>query len=115
MKKIRIDLFDIDIVFCKNKKKYIEAMEKTNVKNIPLFDYKGMTIQLDNDNGSLNSIVVVVDSHNSKIDYLDTLVHELSHATTLVMNYYAIDNDEFRSYLIGYLFKESYKYIKEKQ
>lgn len=114
MKKIRIDLFGIDIIFCKNKKQYIEAMKKTNVKDIPLFDCKGITIQLGNDNGSLNSIVVAIDSEVNEIDYLDTLVHELSHATTLVMNYYVIDNDEFRSYMIGYLFKEAYKYIKEK-
>ena len=35
------------------------------------------------------------------------LVHELSHAVTDIMRFHGFDCDEFRSYLLGYIYEQS--------
>ena len=56
-------------------------------------------------------IVIIVDETLSKFEELDTIIHESSHATTMIMNYFQIEDDEFRSYLLGYICNKIFKYI----
>jgi hypothetical protein len=48
------------------------------------------------------------------ISKLEILVHEANHATTNVLKFRGIEDDETRSYLIQYIFRNCYKLLKGK-
>jgi len=45
------------------------------------------------------------------IGFKSTIVHELSHIVTFIMDKYGFVCDEFRSYLLGYLYEKCMVWI----
>lgn len=111
MQWIKIDVFNIDIVFCKNIKEYNKLIKMKKIVNYPKFESRGLTIQFDNENDKMEMITIIVDETLEKYNFIDTLVHECSHAISMIMNFFNISDDEFRSYYLGFITKEIYKNI----
>lgn len=112
MEWIKIDLFNINIAFCRNDKEYKKLIKSKNLENTPLFNSRGLTIRFDNELEKMELIVILVDETLSEFEEQDTIIRESSHATAMIMDYFQIKDDEFRSYLFGYMCNRIFKYIK---
>lgn len=111
MEWIKIDLFNINIAFCRNDKEYKKLIKTNKLENTPLFNFRGLTIRFDDELEKMELIVILIDETLGEFEELDTIVHESSHATTMIMDYFQIKDDEFRSYLLGYICNRIFKYI----
>ena len=99
MEWIKIDLFNINIAFCRNDKEYKKLIKSKNLENTPLFNSRGLTIRFDNELEKMELIVILVDETLIEFEEQDTIIRESSHATAMIMDYFQIKDDEFRSYL----------------
>ena len=111
MQWIKIDLLSVEIAFCRNDKDYKKLIKTKKLENTPSFDSRGLTIRFDDESNKMELIVILVDETLGRFEELDTIVHESSHATTMIMKYFEIEDDEFRSYLLGYICNKIHKYI----
>lgn len=111
--KIKEHLTNTDIYICYGNEDYLKKCKKENFYNPPLLS-GGIAIELIyQDNQSLNCYVVgLSDNNHSDIYQLKgTIVHELSHIVTYIMNRHGFNDDEFRSYLLGYLYEKTMIWI----
>lgn len=115
MKKIKLKIFNIDIIFCKNNKEYLKLMKTEKIKKMPPFESRGLTVRFDNEHDKMELIVIIVDETLNEFEFIDTMVHESSHAVSIIMEYFKIKDDEYRSYYLGHICKEIYKHIKKKK
>lgn len=111
MQWIKIDLLNVEIAFCRNNKEYQKVIKTNKLEKTPLFNSRGLTIRFDDELNKMSLIVIIVDETLDTIEELDTIVHEASHATTMIMKYFKIKDDEFRSYLLGYICNKIYKHL----
>ena len=113
MKIIKLKMFDIDIAFCKNNKEYLKLMKQKKIKHKYNFNSRGLTIRFDNEYEKMELIVIIIDETLKKFEFIDTMVHESSHAVSMIMEYFEIKDDEFRSYQLGYICNKIYRHIKK--
>lgn len=58
------------------------------------------------------SIVCIGEAENNQ-QFLDTIVHELKHVQSHICEFYGVEEDsEEAAYLIGYMIRKMYKFIK---
>ena len=114
MEWIKIDLFNINIAFCRNDKEYKKLIKTNKLENAPLFNSRGLTIRFDDELEKMGLIVILVDETLGEFEELDTIIHESSNATTMIMKYFQIEDDEFRGYLLRYMGDRIFRYINNK-
>ena len=100
---IGLNMLDADVHFVYGHKKYRKFVKKTYGvdSDIP---FSGATLMLT-DKGSFN-IVVGVKKIKNIVQLKGIIIHELSHAVSELMNHYGLVDDEFRSYLLQYMYQE---------
>jgi hypothetical protein len=113
--KIKEHLTNTDIYVCYGNDEYLKQCKKQRFNNPPILK-GGIALELFYaETGSLNCYLIGLnyENHSNSIQLKGTLVHELSHVTTLMMNLYKIEDDEFRSYLLGYLYEKVSPWLDE--
>jgi len=73
------------------------------------------SVYLDNTTGVHSIVIAVVKSRRFENDlaFKSIIMHEISHATTYAMERMRIKDDEFRSYLLQWLYKEIMPFIEK--
>lgn len=104
---IKIDMIEAEVELVLSKKQLKKTIKKHGI-SFNLDDYVSL------DGVCLfegEKILVYVDGKQDRARRLRILVHELSHATTAIMDARDIRCDETRSYLLDYMFNEFLEYI----
>ena len=107
--KTKEHLTNTDIYICFENGDYLKKCKKENFYNPPLLS-GGIAIELIyQDTQSLNCYVVGLNDniHTDIYQLKGTIVHELSHVVTFIMNRYGFIDDEFRSYLLADLYEKT--------
>lgn len=97
--KIKEHLTNTYIYVCYGNDEYLKVAKRLGYKD-PHTLGGGLTIDF-----RTYQIVVVADNYKNKICAKSCMVHELSHSTNFIMEYNNINDDEFRSCLIAYLYE----------
>ena len=105
--KIKEHLTNTDIYVCYGNDEYLKVAKKLKYKN-PHTLGAGLTVSFDK-----YHIVVVADDFKNKICCKSCMVHELNHSTSFIMDYHNINDDEFRSCLIAYLYEKVMPWLDE--
>lgn len=99
--KIYEHLTNTDIYICYGNDEYLKVAKKLKYKD-PHPLGAGLTVSLSN-----GYIIVVKDTYKNPLYAKSTLVHEMSHCTNFIMNHHQIEDDEFRSLCMGYLYEKT--------
>lgn len=97
--KIKEHLTATYIYVCYGNEEYLKVSKKLGYKD-PHKLGAGLTIDFNT-----YQIIVIADNFNEKLYAKSTMLHELSHSTSFIMEYNNISDDEFRSCLIAYLYE----------
>lgn len=109
--KIKEHLTNTDIYVCYGNDEYKRLSSKLRLRVEPL-DTNGIAHEfLFINGGGLCCYFVGINENRSKLETQTTLVHELSHIVSYFMKYYGFEDDEFRSYLLGYLYEKCMVWI----
>lgn len=110
--KIKEHLTNTDIYVCYGNEEYKRLSTKLKLSVEPL-DTNGIAHEFLYVSGGLCCYFIGLNDAENKIQLQTTLVHELSHIVTYFMKYYQLTDDEFRSYLLGYLYEKSIVWLDE--
>ena len=103
--KIHEDLTDTDIHICYGNEEYLKVAKKLKYKE-PYPLGAGLTVSLSN-----GYIIAVKDNFKKTLFAKSTLVHEISHCTNFIMVYHQIEDDEFRSLCMGFLYEKTMEWF----
>lgn len=100
IKEIELGFVPSDITFVYGRKNYYKLLKKLRV-DVPL-DGSGVAISLETNQGHL----VLVGMEEIPDTYVEKsiIVHEISHAVSLIMETHGFECDEFRSYLLQHIY-----------
>ena len=109
-KEVTLDFLDAPVIFTYGKKSYSKYL-KGIYKIDKSFNHSGVATELQSDTHYSN----VIGLKKSKCIYTlkSIMVHEISHVVTHIINRFNIQDDEFRSYLNQYLYKEGIFFIED--
>lgn len=107
--KIKEQLTNTTIYICYGNEAYVSMNKKLNVSNMLPLNCNGRANEITYlDDNSLNCYLIGInDNHKNIYQVKATIVHELSHIVTYIMKYYGFDDDEFRSYLLTFLYEKT--------
>lgn len=107
--KIKEHLTNTDIYICYGNEDYQKIQKKLNIGQKQELLSNGYASEITyKDDNSLNCYLVGINDNTKNIYHIkSTITHELSHIVTYMMNRYNIQDDEFRSYLLGYLYEKT--------
>lgn len=127
IKKFELPIYPQNVVFVySNDYKLVyefakqEGFDEDDLKDLNTPSYSGMHMELedDNDSGIVYRYIIVIKS-KSKYNTIDTIAHEITHASFEILNTVGIKfnkkNEEAYAYLIGYLNREFHKFIDGKE
>lgn len=104
--KIKEHLTNTDIYVCYGNDEYQKVAKALKLEVEPL-DSNGMAHEfLFVEGGGLCCYFVGINDNRTKVETQTTLVHELSHIISYLMKYFGFIDDEFRSYLLAYLYEK---------
>lgn len=104
--KIVEELTNTPIYFCYGEETYNKRIYKED-KDIELgLKSKGVCWLLKN-----GSICIGVKDTGTILDLHCTVVHELSHAVTFLIDTYGFEGDEFRSYCLALLYRKAIDFL----
>ena len=109
--KIKEHLTNADIYICYGKESYNLIQKKLNIVNKKELDKNGFADEIQFDSGYVCYIVSVNDNTENILHIKSTIVHELSHIVSYIMDRFGFECDEFRSYLLSYLYEYSMVFI----
>lgn len=109
--KIKEHLTNTDIYICYGKESYNLIQKKLNIVNKKELDKNGFADEIQFDSGYVCYIVSVNDNTENILHIKSTIVHELSHIVSYIMDRFGFECDEFRSYLLSYLYEYSMVFI----
>lgn len=110
--KLQHQLTQTDIVVCYGKKSYAKAMKHLTGETHKLLDPGVMTTTRMNDSGKLG-IVIGLQKRTDIYALKGTLVHELSHAVSAIMEEHGMVDDEVRSYMLQWMYMETVQELDE--
>lgn len=99
-------LTQIPITFCYTNKAYTKYIKKFHKLDNEYIEYGGVCIRLERDNTGKSHIVIGVNKYDDIYVLKAMLVHEFSHCVTMLMEYSKINDDEYRSYTLQWLYLE---------
>lgn len=103
---IEHQLTQIPITFCLTDKSYSKyLMKEHNIKDCHI-EFGGCCTTLTMDRDNKLHIVIGIKYIENVYSLKAMLVHELNHATTKLMNFSMIEDDEYRSYTLQWLYLE---------
>jgi len=103
---IEHQLTQIPITFCYNEKTYKKYLKKEfNLKN-QYIQFGAVCTEIEHKTTHKWALVIGIKENKDIYVYKALLVHELSHAVTKLMLYSNIDDDEYRSYTLQWLYLE---------
>ena len=106
--KIYEHLTNTDIYICYGNEEYQKIQKKLNIGNKIELKCNGYASRIDSDNGNFICYLVGINDNTDNVYWLkSTIVHELSHIVTFIMEKYGFVCDEYRSYLLGYLYEKT--------
>ena len=111
--KITEQLTNTDIYICFGNKSYLKLGKKLNVKDLPTLNCNGLCNELTYiEDSSLNCYLIGINDNSKNIyEIKSTIVHELNHVVTYIIKRYGFKGDEFRSYLLAFLYEKSMVWI----
>ena len=99
--KLTIDMLPtVNIVFIYGKKKYERYLQNYGIKMTMTAEVTELT------NSSGQDLVIGTRKLKDPVRLKAMIVHEISHAVTFIMERHGINDDEFRSYAMQYIYKE---------
>ena len=105
--KIKEHLTNTNIYVCYGNDEYQKIQKKLNISNKIELKHNGYASRIDTDNGNFVCYLVGINDNTDNAYWIkSTIVHELSHIVTFIMEKYGFVCDEFRSYLLGYLYEK---------
>lgn len=107
--KIKEHLTNTPIYICYGNEDYQKMQKKLNIGNKIELVCNGYASEITfKDNNLLNCYLVGINNNTNNIYHIkSTIVHELSHVVTYIMNRYGFIDDEFRSYLLANLYEKT--------
>lgn len=107
--KIKEHLTNTDIYVCYGNDDYQKIQKKLNIVQKQELLSNGYASEITyRDSKTLNCYLVGINNNAKNIYHLkSTIVHELSHIVSYMMKWYNIEDDEFRSYLLAYLYEKT--------
>ncbi|AIT09092.1 hypothetical protein LO80_03310 [Candidatus Francisella endociliophora] len=105
-KHIKFEITNHDIYFCYGFKNFKKVQKKLGF-NYDVSKYGGATAF----NEETKQIVIGVDKYDDIYEVKALIVHELSHCVTVIMESMDSNCDEFRSYVLQWLYIEIMKYF----
>lgn len=111
--KLKEHLTNTDIYICYGNEDYQKIQKKLNIGNKIELVSNGYASEItDVDTNALNCYLVGINDNTNNFYWIkSTIVHELSHIVTYIMNRHGFNDDEFRSYLLGYLYEKTMIWI----
>lgn len=97
-------LTQIPITFCYTNKAYKKFLKKVHGIKDENINYGGVCTRLEREGKT--HLVIGINSHDDVYVLKGMLVHELSHCVTMLMTYSDINDDEYRSYTLHWLYLE---------
>ena len=112
--RTQIDLFGTPVIVCLGAKAFKRVIKKEHgVKDgTEILDSAGKYVALEHPDYPL-TLVIGIDSTQDLLGVERTLVHELSHAVTQIMEYFGVVCDETRSYMLDYLYGASIEWLRK--
>ena len=112
--RTQIDLFGTPVIVCFGAKAFKRVIKKEHgVKDgTELLDSIGKYVTLTHPDSPLTLVIGIKDIPNM-LEIERTLVHELSHAVTQIMEYFGVVCDETRSYMLDYLYGASIEWLRK--
>ena len=112
--RTQIDLFGAPVVICFGAKAFKKVVKKEyGVKDgTEILDSAGKYVALEHPEHPL-TLVIGIDSTQDLLGIERTLVHELSHVVTQIMEYFGVVCDETRSYMLDYLYGASIEWLRK--
>jgi len=103
-KKVNIQLVDVDVVMFLSRDDYHKYLHKKGVYDVEMHS-DGVCTSLAK--GTKFKLVIGIEVGKHKpLEIKGLIVHELSHAITLLFKEYGFNDDELRSYLLQFLYIE---------
>lgn len=88
----------------------ILGLSKTAIEEVRNALMEGKTKAITCSTADLHTSVIVFNEHDSKADYISSIVHEAEHVKQSILNTYHIeDKGEPPAYTIGYIVKNMYE------
>ena len=108
--KLKEHLTNTDIYVCYGNDEYLKMQKKLNISNKIELVSNGYASEITfTDTNALSCYLIGINDNTNNVYWIkSTIVHELSHIVTYIMNRYGFSDDEFRSYLLGYLYEKNY-------
>lgn len=112
--RTKIDLFGTPVIVCFGAKAFKKVIKKEHgIKDgTELLDSLGKYVSLVHTDYPLTLVIGIEDTPNM-LDIERTLVHELSHAVTQIMEYFGVVCNETRSYMLDYLYGVSIEWLRK--
>lgn len=116
VKDIKLQLSGIKVSLCFGKPAFLKFHKETtgDEYNGNFDGVAGRVETLVYPSGAKRYAIYISDASKDIYDIKATLVHEITHVATFIMEYTHIDNDEYRAYLTDYLYLIFVKYIDKK-
>lgn len=111
--KIKEHLTNCTIYVCFGSDEYLKSGKNHKVVDLPILNCNGIANEITfKDDNTLNCYIVGINDKIKDIYFLKTtIVHELSHIVTYIMKKFGFTCDEFRSYLLAYLYEKTMIWI----
>ena len=104
--RLNVELVDADVIVCYGMKKYKKVLVKEydcTVDDELVAKFAGACTTVEaKDGGSVT--IIGIDKGRSAASTERTIVHELSHCVSDIMDIYGLDCDETRSYMLDKLY-----------
>jgi hypothetical protein len=94
----------IHITFCYTNKAYRKYLKKCHNITDESIEYGGKCTRLEREGKT--HLVIGINEYHDIYAIKAIIVHELSHATTMLMNHSNIYDDEYRSYTLQWMYLE---------
>lgn len=113
IKKIKIAMLGTNLILTYGRQNYTKYFKDTYGID-KTFEKGGVNTTLEGEdlNGKIifENVIGLTESDDI-LGVKGMLVHELNHTVTSIMKQYDIEDDEFRSYLLQYLYLKSVKFL----